>query len=108
MSLVHTKLLVSKKLGPGLFCGYTELAMGKTTQKKKSKHNMERINRGANGRKPKQKVKGRDKGEDRSGKRKKGDKARNSDPIKWLKVLYFFTMLNLGNYYIIRHMQFRI
>jgi hypothetical protein len=38
--------------------------------------NMERINRAANG------VKGRGKGEDRSGKGKKGDKARNSDPIK--------------------------
>ena len=48
MSLGHTKLLVSKTLGPGLFCGYTDLAMGKTTQKKKSTRNIERINRGAN------------------------------------------------------------
>jgi len=43
---------------------------------------MERINTGANGRRQKPKVKGRGKGEDRIGKWKRGDKARNSDPIK--------------------------
>jgi hypothetical protein len=46
------------------------------------KQNMERINSGANGRRQKSKVRGRGKGEDRSGKGEKGDKARNSDPIK--------------------------
>jgi len=43
--------------------------------------NMESINRGTNRRAQKTKVKGRNKGEDRSGKGKTGDKARNSDPI---------------------------
>ena len=43
---------------------------------------MERINRGANRRREKSKVKSRGKGEDRTVKGKKGDKARNSDPIK--------------------------
>jgi hypothetical protein len=51
--------------------------------------NMERITRGAKGRKQKKKVKGRDKGEDRRKKEKKGDNARNSAPIKCLKMLYF-------------------
>jgi hypothetical protein len=44
--------------------------------------NVERINREANGRRQKLKVKRRGKGEDRNGKWKKGDKEGNSDPIK--------------------------
>jgi hypothetical protein len=43
---------------------------------------VERINTGVNGRREKPKVKWRGKGEDRNGKGKTGDKARNSDPIK--------------------------
>ena len=65
------------------------------------------IDRGANGRREKPKVKGRGKGVDRSGKGKKGDKARNSDSIKQLKLFHFFKMINLEHHHIIRHIQFK-
>jgi hypothetical protein len=53
--------------------------------------NMERINSGANGRRENPKVKGRNKGGDRSGKGKKEDKARNTPcPKKIVPFFYFF------------------
>jgi hypothetical protein len=51
--------------------------------------NIERINRGTIGRRENPKVKGEGEGEDRSGKGKMGDKARNSDPIKQLNITFF-------------------
>jgi hypothetical protein len=58
-----------------LLHGLKEYYRNYDTERGEDKH-------GANGRREKPKVKGRSKGEDRSVKGKKGDKARNSDPIK--------------------------
>ena len=49
--------------------------------RKRNDTEQERINRGANGRRQKPKIKGRGKGEDRRVKGKRGDKTRNFDPI---------------------------
>jgi hypothetical protein len=53
--------------------------------------------------------KGGGKGEDRSVEGTKGDKEGFSAIINAVKIIiFFFTMLNVEHYHIIRHMQFRI